>query len=124
MFSSNPLTPSTCLWFLHPTVPRIAAKQAKLPKEVIEIQDTLRVGYGDDNGETLTVTDSLMQESCDTEAQKEHERLMNEFNEDTEVNKDDPEQVAKLHHVNLLHCLVLYVSQSVSKVHFWDFKVW
>ena len=70
----------------------------------------------------------LLTHSCrnpvKTEAQKEHERLMNEFNEDTEVNKDDPEEVAKLHHVNLLHCLVLYVSQSVSKVHFWDFKVW
>ena len=88
-------------------MPRIEKRQAKLPKEVIEIEDTLRLGYGEDGMETLQLPESAMEESLESHSKKAHDILLEEFKKDPEVKMSDSENVAKLHHDNRINCLVI-----------------
>lgn len=70
-----------------------------MPKEVIEIADTLAIPYGDETGETLQLPESLMEETKEELIkQGRQDVLMEEFEQVTGIQETaTPPPAASLH---------------------------
>ena len=93
-----------CIFLILPQ-PRIDTRQAMMPKEVIEIPDTLGLPFGDDNVDTLVVNDDAMDSACAEHAKQD--ALMEKFN--AEIHIDD---TPAAHEVSQVHVNTMFLSSN------------
>ena len=85
--------------------PRHEARQAMMPKEVIEIPDTLGLPFGNDHVDTLVVPDDAMDTACTEHAKRD--ALMEKFNAEIPVVDTHPDS-----EVSQVHVSTMFLSSS------------
>ena len=75
-----------------PCHPRNAEKAAKLPFDVIEIDDSLPFEFGDEERDTMVVPEPLIETAAKKHANESKDKMMERFEGETELDEESPYQ--------------------------------